>query len=133
MNQKTARAMGIDSGLEAGRMGDFNEAELKDVDAFLYAGYEICSNKTQYAGHPFELIAEEPVERRDGLYDAFEEGENVGLRKAWRERQKRKKIHRQEIAEILRNAKQTANGKRRTSKTNPLHCNRSKNRVNETA
>ncbi len=87
MNAKQAYRLGVESGLEAGRWGDFSPAEVADQDAFTSACAEICENKRQYAGHPGERFSGQP--NADSLWDAFDEGEAVGIRKAWRERRKR--------------------------------------------
>ena len=85
MNKREAYQLGVDSGYEAGEMGDFTEEELADEDAFMQACAEICDNKRQYAGHPGYDFNQEP--NADSLWDAFDEGEAVGCRKAWRDRQ----------------------------------------------
>lgn len=81
MNKKEAYKMGVDSGYEAGSDGDFTASETADEDSFVGACMEICENKRQYAGHPGEDFNAEP--NADGLWDAFDEGEITGARKAW--------------------------------------------------
>jgi len=89
MNTKQAYRLGVESGLEAGRLGDFSPAELDELDASAVACADICENKRQYAGHPgYEFNAKQNAEL---LWDAFEEGEAVGIRKAWRDRQRRQR------------------------------------------
>ena len=87
MNTRQSYRLGVESGLEAGRLGDFSPAELADEDSFTVACSEICENKRQYAGHPACDFNAQP--NADCLWDAFENGEAVGIRKAWRERQRR--------------------------------------------
>lgn len=79
MTKREAYALGVASGIDAGTWGDFAPEELADEDSFLSAVAEICENKRQYAGHPGERF-----DHRESLWDAFEEGEAVGARKAWR-------------------------------------------------
>ena len=83
MNTRQAFRLGVKSGLEAGRFGDFSQAELTDGDSFTVACAEICENKRQYADHPSYGFNAQP--NADRLWDAFEDGEAVGIRKAWRE------------------------------------------------
>ncbi len=85
MNTKQAYRFGVESGLEAGRWGDFSPAELGHEDAFASACAEICDNKRQDADHPGYVFNGRP--NAEGLWEAFERGESVGIRKAWRERQ----------------------------------------------
>ena len=86
MNQKQAHRMGVESGLEAAQHGDFSADELRDEEAFVLACGEICENKRQYADHPgYEFGRERSAE---SLWEAFEEGEPVGIRKGWRERRR---------------------------------------------
>ena len=94
MNAKQAYRLGVESGLEAGRWGDFSPAELAEQDAFTSACAEICENKRQYAGYPgYEFNGQSSADR---LWDAFEDGEAVGIRKAWRERLRRCQVQRVE-------------------------------------
>lgn len=86
MNIKQAYQLGVASGLEAGELGDFTKEELSSEEDFSNAHFETCQNKRQYAGHPGYDFNREP--NAEGLWDAFEEGEAVGGRKAWRERLK---------------------------------------------
>jgi hypothetical protein len=87
MNTRQAYRLGVESGLEAGRCGDFTRAELADAESFTAACSEICENKRQYADHPgYSLGAQSNA---DSLWEAFEAGEAVGFRKAWRERCRR--------------------------------------------
>lgn len=88
MNIKQAYRLGVESGLEAGHLGDFSQTELADEDSFTVACAEICENKRQYAGHPGYEFGRQP--NVDPLWGAFEDGEAVGIRKAWRERQRRR-------------------------------------------
>ncbi len=87
MNTKQAYRFGVESGLEAGRWGDFSPAELADQDAFTDACAEICNNKRRYASHLGERFNGQP--NADSLWDAFDQGEAVGIPEAWRERRKR--------------------------------------------
>jgi hypothetical protein len=86
MNCKTAYQLGVESGQEAARCGDFTPGKLENEEAFLAACYEICENKRQFAGHPGYDFNREP--NAEGLWDAFDEGESVGIRKDWGERHK---------------------------------------------
>jgi hypothetical protein len=88
MNCKNAFAAGVASGLEAAAHGDFRSAELADADQFFEACSEICDNKRQYAGHPGYEFNREP--NAEALWDAFEEGEVVGIRRGWRQRRKKR-------------------------------------------
>lgn len=89
MNKRQAYNLGVASGEEAAKYGDFSAAELADEDSFMEACSEICSNKRQYADSPtYEF--NQYGDRADGLFDAFDEGETVGIRKGWRKRQKAK-------------------------------------------
>lgn len=82
MNKKTAYSLGVDSGLESARYGDFSQAELVDIDSFLSAASDILSNKRQMADSPTYDFAREP--NAESLFDAFDAGETVGLNKGWR-------------------------------------------------
>lgn len=84
MNIKEAYKLGVASGLEAGRLGDFSPLELQDEDTFKGSCYDICENKRQFAGHPGERFNAEP--NAEGLWDAFEKGETSGIDRAWKER-----------------------------------------------
>lgn len=86
MNKTTAHKQGVVSGLEAGRLGDFTEAELSGADKFFVACGEICSNKRQYAGHPTYTFLN--CHNSEALFEAFEAGETVGIGKAWQIRQR---------------------------------------------
>lgn len=88
MNCKQAYRLGVASGLEAGQYGDFSSRELADEEAFTEACAEICDNKRQFAGHPGYLFNQKS--NAEGLWDAFEHGEMVGIRRAWRERRPRR-------------------------------------------
>ena len=70
MNKAEAYRLGVASGYEAGIYGDFTAQQLSDEDAFAEAAAEICQRNSE------------------SLFDAFEEGEAVGIRRAWRERHK---------------------------------------------
>lgn len=86
MNKRQAKELGIESGYESGMYGDFTPEELADEDAFMQAGAEILENKRQYADDPTYEIAQEP--NADSLFDAYEEGESIGLLRAWKKRQR---------------------------------------------
>jgi hypothetical protein len=88
MNCKNAYAAGVASGLEAADCGDFTPEELADADPFFEACSEICDNKRQYAGHPGYDFNREP--NAEALWDAFERGEAVGIRRGWRQRRKKR-------------------------------------------
>ena len=84
MNQRQAYRLGVTSALEAAEYGDFTPAELQDKDAFFSACFEICENKRQYAGHPgYDFNGQKNSE---ALWDAFDKGETVGVRKGWQKR-----------------------------------------------
>jgi hypothetical protein len=89
MNSRQAHRLGVESGLEAGRFGDFSSTERADVNSFTAACAEVCENKRQYAGHAGYDFNPEP--NADRLWDAFENGEAVGIRQAWRERGRRRR------------------------------------------
>ena len=86
MNKAQAYRLGVASGYEAGIYGDFTANELADEDAFAEAAGEICDNKRQFADSPTYDFARQP--NSDILFDAFDAGEAVGVRRAWRERRK---------------------------------------------
>ena len=86
MNKGQAYRLGIASGYEAGIRGDFTAKELADEDAFAEAAAEICENKRQFADSPTYDFARQP--NSESLFDAFDKGEAVGARRAWRERHK---------------------------------------------
>jgi hypothetical protein len=86
MNKAQAYRLGVVSGHEAGIYGDFTAKELDNEDAFAEAAAEICENKRQFADSPTYDFARQPNSER--LFDAFDEGEAVGIRRAWRERHK---------------------------------------------
>jgi len=84
VNRKQAHRLGVESGLEAAQRGDFSVDELHHRDSFLEACQDICENKRQYADHPgYEFGRQRNAE---SLWEAFEEGEAVGIRRGWRER-----------------------------------------------
>ena len=84
MNKAQAYRLGVASGYEAGIYGDFTVAELDNEAAFIDAAAEICDNKRQYADSPTYNFVRQP--NSEGLFDAFDKGESVGIRRAWRER-----------------------------------------------
>ena len=86
MNKAQAYRLGVASGYEAGIYGDFKAKELGDEDAFVEAAAEICDNKRQFADSSTYEFARQP--NSESLFDAFDEGEAVGIRRAWRERHK---------------------------------------------
>ena len=86
MNQVQAYRFGVASGYEAGIYGDFTAQELSAEDGFAEAAAEICDNKRQFADSPTYDFARQPNSER--LFDAFDQGEAVGIRRAWRERHK---------------------------------------------
>ena len=87
MNKAQAYRRGVASGYEAGIYGDFTAEELGDDDAFGEAAAEICDNKRQLADSPTYDFTSQP--NSEHLFDAFDKGEAVGIRRAWRERSKR--------------------------------------------
>jgi hypothetical protein len=86
VNKDQAYRLGVASGYEAGIFGDLTAKELSDEDAFVEAAAEICDNKRQYADSPTYDFARRP--NSGGLFDAFDKGETVGIRRAWRQRHK---------------------------------------------
>lgn len=84
MTRKQAHRMGVESGLEAAQHGHFTREELGDEEAFVAACQDICENKRQYADHPGYQFGRE--RNAESLWEAFEEGEMVGIRRGWRER-----------------------------------------------
>ena len=82
MNKGQAYRLGIASGYEAGIYGDFTPKELSDEDTFAEAAAEICDNKRQFSDSPTYDFARQP--NSENLFDAFEQGEAVGVRRAWR-------------------------------------------------
>lgn len=90
MNQRTARALGKQSGIEVGERGDFTPEGLDNEDDFTIACYKICENKRQYAGHPSYEMTQQP--NSDTLFEAFEAGESIGIREAWRTRKRNAKL-----------------------------------------
>jgi hypothetical protein len=89
VTQKQAHRMGVESGLEAAQHGDFAQEELLDEDSFMTACGEICENKRQYADHPGYQFGRE--RNAESLWEAFEHGEMVGIRRGWRMRLRRSK------------------------------------------
>jgi hypothetical protein len=87
MNAKDAYKLGVASGKEAAEYGDFTAAELADQTRFVEACHEISESQRQFAGHPGYNFNREP--NAEALWDAFDEGEAVGVRKGWRKRQRR--------------------------------------------
>lgn len=81
MNAKYAYSLGVDSGFETARYGDFSRGALLDIDKFMQEASDILSNKRQYADSPTYDFTREP--NSDSLFDAFDNGETVGLRKGW--------------------------------------------------
>jgi len=86
MNKAQAYRHGVASFYEAGVYGDFTVKELADEDAFAEAAAEICDNKRQFADSPTYELARQP--NSENLFDAFDKGEAVGIRRSWRERAK---------------------------------------------
>ena|ERR1041384_7256321 len=86
MNKAQAHRLGVASGYEAGMYGEFTAKELDTEDAFAAAACEICENKRQFTGSPTYDFVGRP--NSDNLFDAFDKGEAVGVRRAWRERHK---------------------------------------------
>lgn len=85
MNKAQAYRLGVASGYEAGVYGDFTAKELGE-DAFVEAAAEICDNKRQFADSPTYHFVNQP--NSESLFDAFDQGEAVGIRRAWRKRHK---------------------------------------------
>ena len=81
INKQQAYRLGVASGYEAGIYGDFTAKELRDEDAFAQAAAEICDNKRQFADSPTYDFARQP--NSEHLFDAFDKGEAVGIRRAW--------------------------------------------------
>jgi len=69
---------------EANRYGDFSAEELADEDAFCEAVGDILENHRQMAGHPTYDFGRE--KNSDSLFEAFEDGEGIGMRAACRQR-----------------------------------------------
>jgi len=86
MNKAQAYRRGVASGYEAGIYGDFTAQELSAEDAFAEAAAEICDNKRQFADSPTYDFARQS--NSESLFDAFDQGEAVGIRRAWCERHK---------------------------------------------
>ena len=86
MNKAQAYRRGGASGYEAGIYGDFTTRELGNADAFAEAAAEICDHKRQFADSPTYDFARQP--NSENLFEAFDQGEAVGIRRAWRERRK---------------------------------------------
>jgi hypothetical protein len=86
VNKDQAYRLGVASGYEAGIYGDLTAKELSDEDAFVEAAAGICDNKRQYADSPTYDFARQP--NSENLFDAFDKGETVGIRRAWRQRHK---------------------------------------------
>ena len=84
MNKAQAYRLGVASGYEAGIYGDFTARELSDQDAFAEVAAEICDNRRQFADSPTYILARQP--NSESLFDAFDKGESLGIRRAWRER-----------------------------------------------
>lgn len=84
MNKGQAYRLGVASGYETGIYGDFTAKELSAEDTFVEAAAKICDNKRQFADSPTYRFARQP--NSEGLFDAFDKGESVGIRRAWRER-----------------------------------------------
>lgn len=82
MNKKTAYSLGVDSGLESAIYGQFSQEALCDLDAFLQEASDILENKRQMSDSPTYAFARE--ENSESLFDAFDNGESVGLNKGWR-------------------------------------------------
>lgn len=99
MNKREAYTLGVDSGYEAGQHGEFSDLELWDEDEFMRACGETCENKRQFADSPTYQFSGE--KNGDSLFDAFDEGETVGIRKAWRELYRKDAGRRQLIADAL--------------------------------
>lgn len=82
MNRKQAYKLGVESGFDSGMNGEFTQDHLLDWHTFMGECSEICSNKRQYADDPSYDIARQS--NSESLFDAYEEGESAGMRKAWR-------------------------------------------------
>lgn len=82
MNIKYAYSLGVDSGIETARYGEFSRDALLDYDTFLQEASDVLENKRQFADSPIYEFAREP--NSDALFDAFDNGETVGLAKGWR-------------------------------------------------
>jgi len=82
MNKTQAKALGMQSGVDAAKFGDFTPQELADADLFRAACSEICSNKRQYAEDPTYTIAQQP--NAESLFEAYEEGEAIGIERGAR-------------------------------------------------
>src|SRR4051794_11655869 len=88
MNKAQAYRRGVASGYEAGIYGDFTANELTDADTFAEAAAEICQNKRQFAdSRTYDFVAQPNSEN---LFDAFEQGEAVGIRRAWQKRKRKR-------------------------------------------
>ena len=89
MNKQDARKLGRDSAFELATMGDFDAEELSNFEKFSDASYEIQQNARQFAGDPTYDLASEP--NSESLFDAYDEGEEIGIKEAWRARQQAKR------------------------------------------
>ncbi len=98
MNTKEAYSLGVDSGLETARFGDFSENALRDHDEFLTEADEIVHNKRQFADSPTYEFAREP--NSEALFDAFDRGETVGLNKGWRQFHAKEAAKKQAFADM---------------------------------
>ena len=86
MNQREAYDHGVDRGYEAGTDGEFTDEMLSDVDAFQDEAFEIENHSRCFS--PFEFFANDINDcgdRADGLWEAYDNGVGVGIRKAWKE------------------------------------------------
>ncbi len=101
MNTKEAHRLGVESGQEAARYGEFTPSQICDEDEFAAECGEICENKRQYADSPTYDFAREP--NSEALFDAFDNGELVGIRKGWRERspERKKEEAQRELTDAL--------------------------------
>lgn len=81
MNAKTAYRLGVESGLETAKYGDFTREELLDIDTFMQGASDALENKRQMADSPTYDFVREP--NSESLFNAFDNGESVGLNKGW--------------------------------------------------
>lgn len=90
MTKRDAYKLGVASGYEAGIYGRF--PNNREEDQFMDVCNEICMNKRQFADSPTYSFnsnndgSDRAMWRTEGLYDSFDEGETIGIRKAWRKR-----------------------------------------------
>jgi hypothetical protein len=84
MNLKQAYQLGLESGREAARLGNFSPDELKRPGVFMAACRKICRDKRRDAEHSGHGFDRRPNAK--SLWDAFLEGEGAWIIAGWLER-----------------------------------------------